>query len=47
MWTLYACGFHPENFVATEAALLHNFSKDPRDFPKMVWTTSINVEKDN
>jgi hypothetical protein len=38
LWTLYACGFDPANFQATEAALFHDFSKNS---PKMVWNTSI------
>ena len=28
------------NFTATEAALTHNFSPDPENYPKMVWSTS-------
>ena len=40
LWTLYACGFDPANFTVTEAALTHNFSDDPQNYPKMVWSTS-------
>jgi len=40
LWTLYACGFDPKNFTITEAALTHNFSKDPNNYPKMVWSTN-------
>jgi hypothetical protein len=41
LWTLYACGFDPANFTATEAALTHNFSENPENYPKMIWSTSI------
>jgi hypothetical protein len=40
LWTLYACGFNPANFASTEAALTHNFSDDPDNYPKMVWSSS-------
>lgn len=40
MWTVYACGFDPEKFLATEAALVQNMWPEPVDFPKMVWATN-------
>jgi len=40
MWTLYACGFNPRGFAATEAALVHNTWPDPSQFPKMIWATN-------
>jgi hypothetical protein len=40
MWTVYACGFNPKTFVATEAALVHNTYPQPAVFPKMIWTTN-------
>ncbi|POS85164.1 (Trans)glycosidase [Erysiphe pulchra] len=40
MWTLYACGFNPKSFAATEAALVHNIYPNPIDFPKMIWSTN-------
>jgi hypothetical protein len=40
LWTIYACGLDPENFAVTEAAIVHNTSKDTANFPKMVWATN-------
>ncbi|KAG9242791.1 glycoside hydrolase superfamily [Calycina marina] len=40
MWTLYACGLNPQNFAATEAALVHNTYPEPEEFPKMIWSTN-------
>ena len=40
MWTLYACGFNPRGFAATEAALVHNTWPDPSQYPKMIWATN-------
>lgn len=41
MWTLYAAGFDPKNFVVTEAAMIENaFPADPEAYPKMLWTTN-------
>ncbi|CCU75813.1 glycosyl hydrolase family 5 [Blumeria hordei DH14] len=40
MWTLYACGLNPKNFATTEAALVHNTFVEPKNFPKMIWSTN-------
>ncbi|TKA27968.1 hypothetical protein B0A50_04034 [Salinomyces thailandicus] len=40
MWTIYACGFDPEKFHVTQAALVQNTWPDPVNFPKMVWATN-------
>jgi hypothetical protein len=40
MWTLYACGLNPENFLVTEAALVQNTWPDPASFPQMIWATN-------
>ena len=40
MWTLYACGFDPEKFHSTQAALVQNTWPDPEAFPKMCWATN-------
>ncbi|CCH41490.1 hypothetical protein BN7_1031 [Wickerhamomyces ciferrii] len=43
LWTLYAAGFDPKHFQATEAAVVQNFyhnSEDPDVYPKMVWSTN-------
>lgn len=43
-WTLYLAGFNPKNFEQTAAAVTHfQYSKNPLDMPKMVWST--NYEK--
>lgn len=42
MWTLYAAGLNPQNFNSTQAALVHNTSADPANYPKMIWTTNYN-----
>lgn len=40
LWTIYACGLDPANFLATQAALVQNTWPDPASFPKMVWATN-------
>lgn len=50
LWTLYCAGFQPANFLATDAAILHNYYIDPKtgrevgkdeeSYPKMVWPTN-------
>lgn len=40
MWTLYAAGLDPRQFVVTEAALIHNTYPEPDKFPKMIWSTN-------
>jgi hypothetical protein len=40
IWTLYACGFNPENFHATQAAIVQNTWDDPAKFPRMCWATN-------
>ncbi|ODV86948.1 glycoside hydrolase family 5 protein [[Candida] arabinofermentans NRRL YB-2248] len=40
LWTLYAAGLEPKHFSETEAALVHNFSVDPQEYPKMVWASN-------
>ncbi|KFA66858.1 hypothetical protein S40285_02299 [Stachybotrys chlorohalonatus IBT 40285] len=40
MWTLYACGFNPLSFAATQAAIVQNTYPDPESFPKMIWSTN-------
>jgi hypothetical protein len=41
MWTLYAAGLDPKNFVPTEAALAHNaWTEGPKNYPKMIWSTN-------
>ncbi|CAI6611846.1 ANM_collapsed_G0027490.mRNA.1.CDS.1 [Saccharomyces cerevisiae] len=50
LWTLYCAGFQPANFLATNAAILHNYYIDPKtgrevgkdeeSYPKMVWPTN-------
>ncbi|ORY84505.1 glycoside hydrolase superfamily [Protomyces lactucae-debilis] len=40
LWTLIAAGMNPLNFEVTEAALVHNTSKVPEAFPKMIWATN-------
>ena len=40
MWTLYACGFDPEKFHVTQAAIVQNTWPDPAEFPKMCWATN-------
>ncbi|KAL2752089.1 glycoside hydrolase family 5 protein [Sodiomyces alcalophilus JCM 7366] len=40
MWTIYACGFNPHSFAATEAALVHNTYPKPDEFPKMIWASN-------
>ncbi|KAK8117339.1 glycosyl hydrolase [Apiospora kogelbergensis] len=42
MWTVYACGFNPQSFAATEAAIVHNTYPEPDNFPKMIWSTNYN-----
>ncbi|CAH1763011.1 6713_t:CDS:2 [Entrophospora sp. SA101] len=39
-WTLEVAGLNMKNFVATEAAIVHNSYKDPANYPKMVWSTN-------
>ncbi|KAK2744008.1 hypothetical protein FQN57_004461 [Myotisia sp. PD_48] len=40
MWTLYAAGFDPRSFNATQAAFVHNTYPNPATFPKMLWSTN-------
>ncbi|TIA91070.1 hypothetical protein E3P99_01258 [Wallemia hederae] len=41
IWTVHACGLQPRNFMATEAALIHNEWRDgARNFPDMIWATN-------
>ena len=40
MWTVYACGFNPKGFAATEAAIVQNTYPQPENFPKMIWATN-------
>ena len=40
IWTLYAMGLNPRAFRSTEAALVHNTSPDPANYPKMIWSTN-------
>lgn len=42
MWTYYACGLDPRNFLDTEGALVQNEWPDggPENFPKMYWATN-------
>ena len=40
MWTLYACGFDPESFHVTQAALVQNTWPEPEEFPRMCWATN-------
>ncbi|GME97508.1 unnamed protein product [Ambrosiozyma monospora] len=40
MWTLYAAGLEPRNFSTTRASILHNCSKDPSQYTRMVWATN-------
>lgn len=40
LWTLYALGLNPKNFVDTNAAIIQNLSDDPENFPKMIWPTN-------
>lgn len=40
MWTYYACGLNPENFITTEAALVQNAWPVPAEYPKMIWATN-------
>ncbi|QLL32242.1 hypothetical protein HG536_0C04110 [Torulaspora globosa] len=41
LWTLYAAGFNPRHFNATEAAVLHNhYSAEGEAYPKMLWPTN-------
>jgi hypothetical protein len=40
MWTLYAAGLDPQTFNANAAAIVHNTSPDPAQFPKMLWPTN-------
>lgn len=41
MWTLYAAGLDPQNFLPTEAALVHNaWPEGPENYPKMIWSTN-------
>ena len=42
IWTLYAAGLEPRHFEETMAAKLHNMSKQPEDFTRMVWATNYN-----
>ena len=42
LWTIYACGFDPSKFAATEAALVQNLWPNPAKFPKMIWATNYN-----
>jgi len=40
MWTLTAAGLNPENFQATEGAILHSQWSDPEKFPYMLWSSN-------
>lgn len=40
MWTLTAAGLNPENFQATEGAILHSQWPDPEKFPFMLWSSN-------
>ena len=40
LWTLYAAGFDPKTFPVNQAALVHNLSEDPANYPKMLWPTN-------
>ena len=40
MWTVYACGFDPRKFAATQAALVQNTWPEPAEYPKMAWATN-------
>lgn len=40
LWTLYACGLDPMNFLDTQAALVQNTWPEPAEFPKMIWATN-------
>lgn len=40
LWTLYACGLDPKNFLATQAALVQNTWPEPSKYPKMIWATN-------
>ena len=42
MWTFHAAGLNPQAFQQTEAALIHNLTQDPSEFPNMIWTTNYN-----
>ena len=42
MWTLHACGFDPEKFHITQAAIVQNTWPNPAEFPRMCWATNYN-----
>ncbi|CAG8692428.1 29973_t:CDS:2 [Gigaspora margarita] len=39
-WTLDLAGLDMKKFAATDAAIVHNTYHDPKNFPKMVWSTN-------
>ncbi|KAI9333173.1 family 5 glycoside hydrolase [Zopfochytrium polystomum] len=39
-WTLRAAGLNATNFAATGAAMVQNTFKEPKDYPKMSWSTN-------
>lgn len=40
LWTLVAAGLNPQNFHATEGAILHSHWPDPAKFPFMLWSSN-------
>ncbi|AGO10007.1 AaceriAAR017Wp [[Ashbya] aceris (nom. inval.)] len=46
LWTLHCAGFQPKRFLATEAAILHNYYIDSETrvekahYPEMIWSTN-------
>jgi hypothetical protein len=40
VWTLAAAGLNPENFHATEGAIIHSLWPDPSKFPFMLWSSN-------
>ncbi|RIB11686.1 Glycoside Hydrolase Family 5 protein [Gigaspora rosea] len=39
-WTLDLAGLDMKKFAATDSAIVHNTYHDPKNFPKMVWSTN-------